>query len=128
MSDMGTFRVTVELENPARLGERRSVAAVLVDSGAELSWFPQDVLDALRIERHEKRRFRLATNTIVERWVGQAIVFAGGKRTGDDVVFAETGDRSLLGARSLEGLNVRIDPTTKQLVDAGPILAMAVTE
>jgi hypothetical protein len=32
----------------------------------------------------------------------------------------------LLGARTLEGLNVRIDPVTRQLVDAGPMpLAMA---
>ena len=52
----------------------------------------------------------------------------GNPFTADDVVFAESGDRNLLGARSLEGLNVRVDPTTKQLVDAGPILAMAVTE
>ena len=30
---------------------------------------------------------------------------------------------TLLGARSLEGLNLRVDPRTKQLVDAGPIIA-----
>jgi hypothetical protein len=29
----------------------------------------------------------------------------------------------LLGARSLEGLNLRVDARTKQLVDAGPIVA-----
>ena len=29
----------------------------------------------------------------------------------------------LLGARSLEGLNVRVDAQRKQLVPAGPILA-----
>jgi hypothetical protein len=26
----------------------------------------------------------------------------------------------LLGARSLEGLNLRVEPATQQLVDAGP--------
>ena len=39
MSDeMGTFRVAVEIENPERPGERRSLPSVLVDTGAELSW------------------------------------------------------------------------------------------
>lgn len=48
---------------------------------------------------------------------------AGGKETNDEVVFAEAGDMTLLGARSLEGLNLRVDARTKQLVDAGPIIA-----
>jgi hypothetical protein len=30
---------------------------------------------------------------------------------------------TLLGARSLEGLNLRVDPRGKQLIDAGPIVA-----
>src|SRR4029077_14242376 len=37
-NDMGSFRVDVELENPARPGQRRTVRSVLVDTGAELSW------------------------------------------------------------------------------------------
>lgn len=50
---------------------------------------------------------------------------AAGTRTADDVVFGEEGDLVLLGARSLEGLNLRIDPVLKQLVDAGPAPAAA---
>jgi hypothetical protein len=41
------------------------------------------------------------------------------------VVFAEPADMSRLGARSLSGLNLRVDARTKQLVDAGPIVASA---
>ena len=40
MTGMETFRTDVELENPARPGERRFVSAVLVDTGSELSWIP----------------------------------------------------------------------------------------
>ena len=58
-----------------------------------------------------------------ERSVGYAIVHAGGTETNDEVVFAEAGDMILLGARSLEGLNLRVDARSKQLVDAGPIVA-----
>ena len=49
--DMGTFRVDVEIENPARPGERRTLRSVLVDTGAELSWIPAELLESLGIER-----------------------------------------------------------------------------
>jgi hypothetical protein len=35
-------------------------------------------------------------------------------------VAGEANDLVLHEARSLEGLNLRVEPTTKQLVDAGP--------
>ena len=117
---MEPLRITVEVGNPAQPGERRQVQSVLVDTGAELSWIPVEVLEALGIERYERWRFRQANGTIVERWVGPAFIYAAGKRATDDVVFAELGDQALLGARSLEGLNLRVDPSTRQLVDAGP--------
>lgn len=41
---MGTFRVDIEIENPARSGDRRRITSVLVDTGAELSWLPAAVL------------------------------------------------------------------------------------
>jgi predicted aspartyl protease len=123
--EMGTFRVNVEIENPARPGERRPLKSVLVDTGAELSWVPAELLESLGIERHSTWRFRQADGTILERWVGGAIVHVAGKRTTDDLVFGEPGDLVLLGSRSLEGLNFRVDPVTKHLVDAGPAPAAA---
>jgi predicted aspartyl protease len=125
-ADVGTFRVDVEIENPARPGERRKLRSVLVDTGAELSWVPAEVLDFLGIERYNKSYFRQADGTILERWVGGAFVHVAGKRTSDDVVFGETGDFVLLGSRTLEGLNFRIEPVTRQLVDAGPAPAAVV--
>lgn len=120
MSDMGTFRISVEIENPARRGVRRTLDSVLVDTGAELSWVPADILQSLSIERDKRLQFRQASGTVLERWTGIAIVHAGGTRTADDVVFGEPGDMVLLGARSLDGLNLRVDPVLKILVDAGP--------
>ena len=123
--DMGTFRVDVEIENPARPGARRTLASVLVDTGAELSWVPADVLESLGVERNNKWQFRQADGTILERWTGIVVVGVAGRRTGDDVVFGEPGDLALLGARTLEGLNVRVEPVTKRLIDAGPAPAAA---
>src|SRR5947208_8059970 len=119
-NDMGTFRVDMELENPAKPGVKRMLRSVLVDTGAELSWVPAEVLESLGIERNNQWRFRQANGTVLERWTGTVSVYVAGKRAGDEVVFGEPGDLTLLGSRTLEGLNFRVEPVTKQLVDAGP--------
>jgi clan AA aspartic protease len=124
---MGTFRVHVELENPAHPGERRRVESMLVDTGAHLSWVPAHILESLGIQRTNTWRFRQADGSVLERRSGEARIYVAGKRTVDDVVFGEPGDLVLLGARTLEGLNVRIDPLTLQLVDAGPAPAAVAT-
>ena len=41
----------------------------------------------------------------------------------DEVVFAEPGDMTLLGARTLEGLNLIVNSAQKKLVAAGPLPA-----
>ena len=97
----------------------------LVDTGAELSWVPGDLLRALGIEPIKQWSFRQATGQIIERWVGPVLIHAADTITNDDVVFGEPGDLILLGARTLEGLNVRVEPREKRLVDAGPAPAAA---
>ena len=123
--DMGTFRVDVDIENPLRAGDRRTVRSVLIDTGAELSWFPAEVLDSLGIQRRKLRRFRQVNGTVLDRWTGPAFVYLAGAEATDDVVFAEPGDLTVLGARSIEGLNLQIDVVTKTLIDAGPAPAAA---
>ena len=124
-TDMGTFRVQVTIENPVMPGQRRTLSSVLVDTGAELSWFPADVLESLGIERRKEWRFRQADGFVLTRWSGPAFLYVAGTTTTDDVIFGEPNDLVLLGARSLEGLNLRVEPVTKQLVDAGPAPAAA---
>ena len=123
--EMGIMRFDVELENPAALGTRRIVSRVLLDTGAELSCFPGSVLDSLGVPRRQTRRFRQADGSVFERWTGTVIVHLAGSSAGDEVIFGEPHDLVLLGSRSLEGLNLQIDPVTKRLSDAGPMLLAA---
>jgi len=123
MDRMGTFRTTIMIESAERRGEMRTVDAALVDTGSEYTWVPRDVLEELGIRPEQMQRFIVADGRQLERQLGIAIVHAAGARAPDFVVFAEPGDMVLLGARSLEGLNVRVDAQRKQLVSAGPILA-----
>ena len=125
-AEMGTFRVDIEIENPGRPGQRESLRGVLVDTGSELSWVPAGVLESLSVERRKMLRFRQAGGTILERWVGTGLIYAAGTSTGDDIVFGEPQDMVLLGARTLEGLNLRVDPVAKMLVDAGPAPAACI--
>lgn len=120
-ADMGSFRVDVQIENPATPGSRSDVRSVLVDTGAELSCFPGETLEALGIPRRQIRRFRQADGTILERFTGPVFLYAAGASTTDEVIFGEPGDLTLLGSRSLEGLNLRVDPIAKRLSDAGPM-------
>ncbi len=124
MSDsMGTIRIEVAFANPALPGRRASLQGVLVDTGSVLSWFPAAVLELLRIDRAKELRFQQANGTILTRSVGFAIIHAAGTQTIDQVVFGEPSDLVLLGAHSLGGLNLRVDPVARKLVDAGPMPA-----
>jgi predicted aspartyl protease len=108
--EMGSFRADIKIENPARPGNKRLVRALLVDTGAELSWIPADVLESMGVQRNNHWRFRQASGTILERWTGTVIVHFEGKRVGDEVVFGEPGDLTLMGSRTLEDLNLRAEP------------------
>lgn len=123
--EMGILRTDVEIENPARPGPRGTLHAVLVDTGAELSWAPATLLESLGIERRKAVTFQQADGSLLTRWVGFAIVRAAGETTVDEVVFGEPSDQLLLGARTLEGLNLRVDLVKRRLVSAGPMEAAA---
>lgn len=123
---MGTFRTTMNIENAEHRGETVTVEDALVDTGSEYTWVPRPVLEALGIRPEVSKRFIVADGREFERQLGVAIVHAAGMFAPDFVVFGEPGDMIILGARSLEGLNVKVDPHRKQLVPSGPILAGAV--
>lgn len=126
MADVGTFRIAIAIENPAQRGEASALTDMLVDTGSEFTWVPRGVLEALGIGPERREDFVVADGRALAREVGFAIIHVGERSTVDDVVFAEPSDLVLLGARSLEGLNLRIDPRRRRLMPAGPIVAAAV--
>ena len=68
MSDMGTFRTTIMIENPLSRGDKRSLPDTLVDTGAELTWAPREMLESLGIAPQKKRLgFRTADGRAIYR-------------------------------------------------------------
>ena len=125
MDDMGVFRTTIEVQNWELRGPSRALPETLVDTGREYTWVPRRVLEELGIRAQRKQAFEVADGRRIERDIGYALVRAGGTEAPDLVVFAEPGDMTLLGAHSLEGLNLKIDPVRKELVPAGPVVTAA---
>jgi predicted aspartyl protease len=92
-----------------------------VDTGSEYTWIPQEKLEKIGVAREKKDlRFIVANGEVITRSIGFAILRVADSFTIDEVVFAEPGDLSLLGARTLEGLNMTVK---KKLVAAGPLPA-----
>jgi predicted aspartyl protease len=97
----------------------------LVDTGSELTWLPAEVLRSVGISPRGKRIFATATQQKIEREVGYAILSAEGYETNDEVVFAESGDMTLLGVRTLEGFGVMVDNIGHRFVATTTIVAIS---
>jgi predicted aspartyl protease len=123
LDDMGIFRTTVAVSALSAPDDRRVLSDVMVDTGSEYNWIPATTLRELGIAPVRIDRFETADGRVLEREVGFAMLFAGGRVTPTIVVFARADDLVLLGAIGLEGLNLRVDLGRKELVPAGPVPA-----
>jgi predicted aspartyl protease len=121
---MGTFYTKCKIENVADRNQSVVLPRMLVDTGSEYTWVPATSLEKIGIDREKKDvLFVMANGQKITRSVGFAIIRLDKNFTVDEVVFAERGDLLLLGARSLEGLNLTVDSRRKKLVAAGPLPA-----
>ena len=122
---MGTFYTKCKIENVTDRSKSVVLSRMLVDTGSEYTWAPARSLEKIGIDREKKDvLFVMANGQHVTRSVGFAIIRLDKHFTIDEVVFAERGDLLLLlGARSLEGLNLTVDSRRKKLVAAGPLPA-----
>jgi predicted aspartyl protease len=121
---MGAFRVHCRIENIVDRKKSVEIPDILVDTGSEYTWVTANLLAKIGVKREKKDlQFVMANGTVITRNVGFAIVRVEDAFTVDEVVFAEEGDLLLLGARSLEGMNLTVDASRKKLVASGPLPA-----
>lgn len=120
---MSAFYLDMIVINPKREEFRSEPVRVMVDSGSELSWMPAETLSKAGITPRRKRLFRMADGRTMVRQVGYCILEAQGFSTTDEVVFAEPGDRHLLGVRTLEGFGVVVDAIAHRLLSTFTIVA-----
>ena len=121
---MGTFKIRCKVENIVDRKKSAVIPRMLVDTGSEYTWVSENVLTKLDVSREKKDvSFVMANGQVVTRSIGFALLRYDKYFTVDEVVFAEKGDLLLLGARTLEGLSLTVDPRKKKLVASGPIPA-----
>ena len=93
-----------------------------MDTGAIYTVVSADVLQCLGVKVHDRAPFILADGHRIERNVGQTWVQIDGKRVITLVVFGDEGSETLLGAYTLEGLRLSVDPSNQRLVPTPGLL------
>jgi predicted aspartyl protease len=123
---IGTFYAECSVATHHDRTREVQVTGILVDTGSENTWIDAATLVSLGVRPEKKAvQFLTADGRTLEREVGFAIVRVAGRITTDEVVFGQPGDLQILGARTLEGLNLAVDPARKRLIAAGPLPAAA---
>ena len=117
---MGVFNWPIQLSS-LEGGNPRDIEAA-VDTGATYTMLPAGLLRELGIAPTSKAGFELADGRVIEMDIGRAWVTISGNSEVTLVVFAEDDSPALLGAYTLEGLRLAVDPVNQRLVPTNAIL------
>ena len=121
---MGIFYVDCIIQNLSSPRKSVSVKKLMVDSGEDYTWIPEEELEKAKISVRKKDvPFVMEKGQRISRDVGYALIRCGEFETVDEVVFGRPGDLRLLGSRTLEGFGVVVDARRKKLVASGPFPA-----
>jgi carbon-monoxide dehydrogenase small subunit len=119
---MSTFRVQIEIGDPQ--GDRWEGVSLPVDTGSAYTVVPRPLLERLGVRPLRRARFRLADGRTFDQEIGQTWVRFNGTAVIRIVAFGDEGDEPLLGADTLQGLLLAVDPVGERLV---PVEALRLT-
>ena len=111
---MGTFNWPLRIVGMD--GRRPRDIEATVDTGAAYTTLPARLLREVGVEPTGQRRFLLADGRRVDLDYGRAWVTIDGESEVTVVVFGEDDGPALLGAYTLEGLALAVDPVEQRLV------------
>ena len=117
---MGTFNWSARIEGMDER-ESREIEAV-VDTGAAYTTVPARILRELGVEPTGRRPFLLADGSRVDMDYGRAWITIEGEREVTIVVFGGDDAPPLIGAYTLEGLALAVDPVEQRLVPTHMIM------
>ena len=111
---MGTFNWPLRISSMD--GQQSRDIEATVDTGAAYTTLPPPLLRELGVTPMGKRRFLLADGRRIEMDYGEARATVDGENVTTLVVFGEDNAPALLGAYTLEGLALAVDPVEQRLV------------
>ena len=111
---MGTFKRPLRISSMD--GQRARDIEATVDTGAFFTTLPAPLLRELGIEPVDSRRFVVGDGRRVQMDIGRAWVTVDGRSEVTIVAFGEEDSPPVLGAYTLEGLILAVDPAGERLV------------
>jgi len=114
---MGTFFAEVMLAAPERPGRREPVT-LLVYSGSTYTWVAAALLRVLSVAPAERRRVVTIEGQVVERDAAEVLITLEGRTLHTVCLCGGAGDLGVLGAYTLEGFGLGIDPVQRKLIPA----------
>ena len=112
---MGIFRVPIEIGDLQ--ASRFETVEALVDTGATYTMIPRSTLARLGISPGWQRVFALADGREREFDMAETRARLGGVTVTTIVLFGEENVTPLLGAYTLEGFGLAVDPARQRLVE-----------
>ncbi len=111
---MGVFNCPIRLESMD--GQRSLDIEAMVDTGASYTIAPAHLLKDLGVSPIDRIALTLADGRRVEYDLGWAMATIDGRTAPTIVVFGEEEAHALLGAYTLEGLRLAVDPIHGRLI------------
>ena len=117
---MGTFTWPMRISTMD--GQQSLDVEATVDTGASYTTIPTRLLRELGVQPIGSRKLLLADGRRVDMEYGQVWATIDGESEVTIVVFGNDNTPPLLGAYTLEGLALAVDPNTQRLVPANLIM------
>lgn len=111
---MGTFKYPLRVSGTD--GRSALDIEATVDTGAFYTTLPTSLLRQLGVEPMDRRRFLVGDGRRVQMDIGEARVTINGKSVSTIVAFGEEDSPPVLGAYTLEGFALAVDPVEERLI------------
>ena len=119
---MGTFTYPIRITG---MDSRRSLEVrATVDTGALYTMLPARTLRDLGVEPTGRRTFLIGDGSRISMDIGEALATIDGESVTTIVAFGEDNAPPVLGAYTLEGFGLAVDPASQRLVP-GDLLMLA---
>lgn len=114
---MGITKAKLIIKNPSS-PKKFVEGEFLIDSGASYTVLSKKYVEKLGLKPSFEQEFILADGRVVKRLIGNAIVEFQGREVASPVVLGKEHDSLLLGALTLEGFGLVLDPFARKLYPA----------
>ena len=123
---MGTFNWPIRLDSMD--GKKSLDIEAMVDTGASYTIVPARLLRELGVSPIDKISLVLADGRTVEYEMGEARATISSRSIPTLVIFGADDARALLGAYTLEGLRLAVDPSQARIVPAHHRLGVVLSD